>query len=101
MKIIFTIALMISLAIPVLAQKDNSHPNNDLRDEAFNSAKKLMSSLFSEKQHLKIYEDPPYWYKMNPRFGFIPIPPATKADRQAEMIPLYREGERIIKFIKK
>jgi hypothetical protein len=101
MKIICTFSLMLFLAIPVLPQGNNSLSKNDLRNEALNSAGNLMLSLLSEKQHLKIYKSPPFLYKANPGFRFIPIPPATKSDHRAEMIPLYREGERTIKFIKK
>jgi hypothetical protein len=101
MKIICTFTLMLFLAIPVLAQGNNTLSKNDLRNEPLNSASKIMSSLLLEKQHLKIYKNPHFLYKANPGFRFIPIPPATEADHRAEMIPLYKDGERIVKFIKK
>jgi hypothetical protein len=92
---------MLFLAIPVLPQGNNSLSKNDLRNEALNSAGKLMLSSLSEKQNLKIYKNPHFLYRANSGFRFIPIPPATEADHRAEMIPLYREGERVVKFIKK
>jgi hypothetical protein len=92
---------MLFLAIPVLAQGNNTLSKNDLRNEPLNSARKIMSSLLLEKQHLKIYKNPHFLYNANPGFRFIPIPPATEADHRAEMIPLYKDGERIVKFIKK
>jgi hypothetical protein len=101
MKIICTFSLMLFLAIPVLAQDINSYSKDELRNEALNSAKKIISSLFSEKQNLKIYKNPHFLYRANSGFRFIPIPPATEADHRAEMIPLYKEGDRIVKFIKK
>jgi hypothetical protein len=101
MKIICTFTLMLFLAIPVLAQGNNTLSKNDLRNEPLNSAREIMSSLLLEKQHLKIYKNPHFLYKVNPGFRFIPIPPATEADHRAEMIPLYKDGERIVKFIKK
>lgn len=101
MKIICTVTLMLFLAVTILAQTNNSLSKDNLRNEALNSARKLMSSILSEKQHLSYYKNPYFLYKPNTGFRFIPIPPATEADRRAEMIPLYREGERVIKFIKK
>ena len=101
MKIICTVTLMLFLATPILAQESNSLSKDNLKNEALNSARKLMTSILSEKQHLKIYKNPHPLYRANSGFRFIPIPPATEADHRAEMIPLYREGERIVKFIKK
>jgi hypothetical protein len=101
MKIICTVTLMLFFAIPVLAQRNNSLSKDDLKNEALISARKLLSSIQSEKQYLKIYKYPPSLYRANSGFRFIPIPPATEADHRAEMIPLYREGERAVKFIKK
>jgi hypothetical protein len=101
MKFICTMALMLPLSFPVFAQVNNFSSSDDLRNETLNSAQKLISTLLSEKLHLKIYKNPHYLYKANPGFGFIPIPPATESERQAELIPLYKDGERIIKFIKK
>ena len=101
MKIICFVTLVLLLAIPILAQKNNCLSKNKLRNESINSARELMSSMLSDKQHLKIYKNPNFLYKPNTGFRFIPIPPATETDRWAEMIPLYREGERIVRFIKK
>ena len=101
MKIICTVTFMLFMTIPILAQNNNLLSKDNLRIEALNSAGKLMPSILSEKQHLKIYKSPHSFYRANSGFRFIPIPPATEADHRAEMIPLYREGERVIKFIKK
>jgi hypothetical protein len=101
MKIICTVTLMLFLAIPVLAQGNYSLSNDDPKNESLIAARKLMSFILSEKQHLKIHKNPGPLYRANSGFRFIPIPPATEADRRAEMIPLYREGERVVKFIKK
>ena len=101
MKIICTFTLILFLSIPILAQKNNCLSKDKLRNESLNSARELMSSILSEKQHLKIYKSPYFLYKPNTGFRFIPIPPAIETDRKAEMIPLYKEGVRIVKFIKK
>jgi hypothetical protein len=101
MKIICTVSLMLFLAIPVLAQDNNSVSKDDRKNDDLNSASKVMSTLLSKNQHPKIYKSPNFLYRPKSGFGFIPIPPATEADHRAEMIPLYREGERVVKFIKK
>lgn len=99
MKIICTIILILTFTIPVLPQRDNISSNKDLENQALNTLKDLVSSIHSGKRQGIICEKPGFTDKNN--FRFIPIPPAKQSDSKSELLPLYKNGNRIMKLLKK
>ena len=79
-----------------------SQDNNDSANKNFKNQVKAMKDLMQKelsKKHFYVLSEKPNVFNNN--YQFIPIPPATVSNRKAELLPLYKNGERSIKFLKK
>jgi hypothetical protein len=99
MKFLFTAVFILLISSQTFSQPDSTDK------EKFNSQIKMY--LSDQQKSVKIPDDivEKYLKKLDDNkieqkiFEIIPIPPATKQNSIIELIPLYKPGQRVLKYL--
>jgi len=101
MIIIFTILILFTFNQEISSQVDTTESRNKLRwfnfkDFNYNTYKNIPDSLLA-----RLREKGNNLESDNHRVEIIPIPPATKENSVFELIPLYKPGGIIVRYLNK
>ena len=102
MKISYTIIILLIITIQVYSQKDSTE-----KQGLYNKYKEFLNDDVYKQQKIpqdiiKEYLNKSYGNKYESHdLQIIPIPPARKENSLIELLPLYKQGDRLVKFLRK
>lgn len=101
MRFIYTVVFIIVFTFPIFSQNNQTNVRALSKLDLNNSDKNMITALITEKQLEHLDKNLKLPNKNKSRIKVIPIPPATSLNSQAELLPLHRPGDVIMKFVNK
>jgi len=101
MKLIYTISFIIIFTFPIYSQNNKTTSKVSSKLNLNYSDENLQVDLMTQNKLERFYKNLKSPNKDKNHIKIIPIPPATFLNSKAELLPLHRPGDVIMKFVNK
>ena len=106
MRLISTVVFIIVFAFPIFSQNNPTITKQTIKRALSklnlkSSDRNMISDLMKENKLKHLDKNLKLPKRIKNRIKFIPIPPATFLNSQAELLPLHKPGDLIMKFVGK